>query len=173
MNPSLRQKCILWGSAGGSGLLLMGCVVILYAQCRPTWVMWTPAAKIQDGVAHCWPTDILVDYSIVVGGALSCGRLTCMLALKLTNLTYGSYRGRCRCLSGCLPCCDYLETAYEYQEEDWVESGVGSRSWVSLGLNRVLEHADHSSACVMAIVKCTRLPTLYNTEDATCTFPTF
>ena len=71
MNPSLRQKCILWGSAGGSGLLLMGCVVILYAQCRPTWVMWTPAAKIQDGVAHCWPTDILVDYSIVVGGALS------------------------------------------------------------------------------------------------------
>lgn len=87
MNPSLRQKCILWGSAGGSGLLLMGCVVILYAQCRPTWVMWTPAAKIQDGVAHCWPTDILVDYSIVVGGALSCGRLTCMLALKLTNLT--------------------------------------------------------------------------------------
>lgn len=68
MNPSVRQKWILWGSAGGSGMLLMGCVVILYAQCRPVWVMWTPVPKIENGVAHCWPLSILVDYSIVVGG---------------------------------------------------------------------------------------------------------
>lgn len=80
MNPGPRQKWILWGCAVGSGLLLMGCVVILYAQCRPTWVLWTPVPNIQEGVAHCWPLSILVNYSIVVGGT-SCLFLPCYLTV--------------------------------------------------------------------------------------------
>lgn len=64
MNPSARQKCILWGIAMGSGLLLMGCVLILYVQCQPSqslWYPWIPGSR-------CWSMAILVNYSIAVGG---------------------------------------------------------------------------------------------------------
>ena len=66
MNPSLRQKWFLWTTVVASGLLLMGCVVILYAQCRPTRALWEPE-PIGEKVT-CWSPEILVNYSIVVGG---------------------------------------------------------------------------------------------------------
>lgn len=66
MNPSPRQKWFLWTTVVVSGLLLMGCVVILYAQCRPTRALWEPE-PIGEKVT-CWSPEILVNYSIVVGG---------------------------------------------------------------------------------------------------------
>lgn len=63
MNPSRRQKCLLWGMAVGSGLLLMGCVVILYVQCKPSRALWVLVPG-----ARCWGPGVLVNYSIIVGG---------------------------------------------------------------------------------------------------------
>lgn len=63
MNPSRRQKCLLWGMAVGSGLLLMGCVVILYVQCKPSRALWVLIPG-----ATCWGPGVLVNYSIIVGG---------------------------------------------------------------------------------------------------------
>ena len=56
MNPSRRQKFLLWGMAMGGGLLLMGCVVILYVQCRPSRAIWALVP------------GVLVNYSIIVEG---------------------------------------------------------------------------------------------------------
>lgn len=66
MNPSPRQKWFLWGTVIGSGVLLMGCVVILYLQCRPASEIWEMSAT----EGSCWSMTILVDYPIVVGGML-------------------------------------------------------------------------------------------------------
>lgn len=66
MNPSSRQRWFLWVTVMVSGLLLMGCVVILYAQCQPAQALWDPDP--QAGKVSCWSPGILVNYSIVVGG---------------------------------------------------------------------------------------------------------
>lgn len=120
MNPSRRQKCLLWGMAVGSGLLLMGCVVILYVQCKPSRALWVLVPG-----ARCWGPGVLVNYSIIVGGmdTFSTLRLGCML-------TVHSNRGRRRCLSGDLSSADHLESAHESEEEDRAESGLGARRMV-------------------------------------------
>lgn len=66
MNPSPRKKWFLWGTVLGSGVLLMGCVVILYLQCRPASEIW----EMDSTEGSCWSMVILVDYSIIVGGML-------------------------------------------------------------------------------------------------------
>lgn len=66
MNPSPRQKWFLLGTVLGSGVLLMGCVVILYLQCRPASEIW----EMNAAEGSCWSMNILVDYSIIVGGML-------------------------------------------------------------------------------------------------------
>ncbi|KUL81321.1 hypothetical protein ZTR_10126 [Talaromyces verruculosus] len=59
-NPTQRWKIFLWSFVGGGGLLICGCIVIIYAQCNPTKALWT-------GVGNCWNPSILVDYSIFAG----------------------------------------------------------------------------------------------------------
>jgi hypothetical protein len=62
-NPTHRWKIFLWSLVGGGGLVISGCIVIIYAQCSPTKALWTPE------IGTCWNPQILVDYSIFSGGA--------------------------------------------------------------------------------------------------------
>lgn len=121
MNPSCRQKFLLWGMAVGSGLLLMGCVVILYVQCRPSRAIWAlvPGAK-------CWGPGVLVNYSIIVGGMYTSSAFVVRMYADLC-----SNCGRCRCVSGDLSSADHLESTHESEEEDRSESGIGIRRVVS------------------------------------------
>lgn len=61
-NPTRRWRIFLWAFVGGSGLVICGCIIILYAQCSPMRAMWTP------GLGKCWSPSIVVDYSIFAGG---------------------------------------------------------------------------------------------------------
>jgi hypothetical protein len=61
-NPNRRWKLFLWILVSGSGLVICGCIIIIYAQCTPTKALWTP------GLGACWSPTILVDYSIFAGG---------------------------------------------------------------------------------------------------------
>ena len=63
-NPTKKTKIFLWALVGTSGLFILGCVVILYAQCSPAKAMWTPTLEHYT----CWNPWILVDYAIVAGG---------------------------------------------------------------------------------------------------------
>lgn len=62
-NPIWRWKIFLWSLTGGGGLVICGCIVIIYAQCSPTRAMWTPGV-----VGNCWSPNVLVNYSIFAGG---------------------------------------------------------------------------------------------------------
>ncbi|KAL1967283.1 hypothetical protein VTN77DRAFT_3329 [Rasamsonia byssochlamydoides] len=66
MNPTPRFKVFLWVLVGGSGLIIFGCVIILYAQCRPTRALWTPTIT----GSRCWDASVLENYSLA-SGALS------------------------------------------------------------------------------------------------------
>lgn len=63
MNPSPRQMWFLWRIVVGSGMLLMGCVVILYLMCRPASDIW----EMMFVEGSCRSMAALVDYSIAVG----------------------------------------------------------------------------------------------------------
>lgn len=67
LNSSPAIKRFLWALVGISALLIIGCVVILYAQCSPSRAMWTPGIKN----FRCWSPWVLVDYSIFAGGELN------------------------------------------------------------------------------------------------------
>ena len=75
-NPTRRWQIFLWAFVGGSGLVICGCIVILYAQCSPMRAMWTP------GLGKCWSPSIVVDYSISnCGSTLGfSGYLPCILS---------------------------------------------------------------------------------------------
>lgn len=64
LNPTPRFTRFLWLLVGGSDLVIFGCVIILYAQCRPAKALWTPSMTD----APCWSPEVLAIYSIVSGG---------------------------------------------------------------------------------------------------------
>jgi hypothetical protein len=64
LNPTPRFKWFLWLLVGGSDIVIFGCVIILYAQCRPAKALWIPSMK----GAQCWSPLVLADYSIATGG---------------------------------------------------------------------------------------------------------
>jgi len=67
MNPSGRTKIFLWALTCVSGLFIVGCVIILYAQCDPPKALWDSTVENP----KCWDPTILVDYSIFAGGGLT------------------------------------------------------------------------------------------------------
>ncbi|KAF5679246.1 integral membrane protein PTH11 [Fusarium heterosporum] len=66
MNPGRMHKIFLWALAGTCMLSLIGCIIILFAQCSPVESQWT--FSITDKT--CWSPYILVDFAIF-SGALS------------------------------------------------------------------------------------------------------
>ncbi|KAK4164969.1 hypothetical protein QBC43DRAFT_260891 [Cladorrhinum sp. PSN259] len=62
MNPSKYHRIFLWFLAFGSQILLLGCVVILFAQCTPSAAQWTFSME-----KKCWDPMLLVRYSIGAG----------------------------------------------------------------------------------------------------------
>ncbi|KAJ3528286.1 hypothetical protein NM208_g10275 [Fusarium decemcellulare] len=63
MNPSKIQQYILWGLASCCMLSLLGCIIILFAQCQPSRAQWD--FSITDKT--CWSPWILVDFAIFAG----------------------------------------------------------------------------------------------------------
>lgn len=110
MNPTPKQKWFLWGTVLGSGVLLMGCVVILYLQCRPASEIW----EMNFAKGSCWSMTVLVNYSIVVGGTSPLPRIMIMGSAKLCR-----NRSRRGCISGYISRGDYMEPAHGDQEEAW------------------------------------------------------
>ena len=64
MNPGRLQQVILWGLAGCCMLSLAGCVIILFAQCRPVQSQWDFSITEKT----CWSPYILVNFAIFAGG---------------------------------------------------------------------------------------------------------
>ena len=64
MNPSRLHRMFLWFLAFGSQILLLGCVVILFAQCSPTASQWN-FSIVQ--TRKCWSPWLLVHYSMGAG----------------------------------------------------------------------------------------------------------
>ncbi|KAK4222580.1 hypothetical protein QBC38DRAFT_427006 [Podospora fimiseda] len=62
MNPSKWHRVWLWFLAFGSQILLLGCVVILFAQCTPSAAQWNFSLE-----KKCWDPWLLVNYSIGAG----------------------------------------------------------------------------------------------------------
>lgn len=62
MNPSRGHAVFLWSMTDGCLLILLGCVVILFAQCTPTRSQWDFTVK-----GTCWSPWVLVYYAIVAG----------------------------------------------------------------------------------------------------------
>ncbi|KAK3990480.1 hypothetical protein QBC44DRAFT_349844 [Cladorrhinum sp. PSN332] len=62
MNPSKYHRIFLWFLAFGSQILLLGCVVILFAQCTPSAGQWNFSLE-----KKCWDPMVLVRYSIGAG----------------------------------------------------------------------------------------------------------
>ncbi|OJJ79331.1 uncharacterized protein ASPGLDRAFT_94088, partial [Aspergillus glaucus CBS 516.65] len=125
MNPSPRQKWFLLGTVLGSGVLLMGCVVILYLQCRPASEIW----EMNAAEGSCWSMNVLVNYSIVVGGIAAA--VDAYLAIYPAVIIWNLHMG--------------------------IKKKLGLSFALGLG----------ACACVMAVVKCTRIPTLYNMTNIT------
>jgi hypothetical protein len=62
MNPSQRHKVFLWAMTVGCLVILMGCVIIIYAQCTPTQSQWDFSVP-----GTCWSPWILIYYAIFAG----------------------------------------------------------------------------------------------------------
>ncbi|KAL1964903.1 hypothetical protein VTN77DRAFT_6256 [Rasamsonia byssochlamydoides] len=63
LNPSRVHRIFLWFLTLEGGVIICGCIIILYAQCDPPKSMWI--VTIQN--AKCWDPYILVDYAIFAG----------------------------------------------------------------------------------------------------------
>lgn len=109
MNPSPRQKWFLWGTVLGSGVLLMGCVVILYLQCRPASEIW----EMNFAEGSCWSMTVLVDYSIVVGGTFPPFLVQWAYADLCRNCS------SCGCIFGYISRGHYMEPAHGNKEKTW------------------------------------------------------
>jgi hypothetical protein len=119
-NPSRRWKLFLWTFVGGSGLIICGCIIILYAQCNPMKAMWTP------GVGKCWSSRIVVDYSIFAGG------MRISISFNHQILTARSTFSICRYLSCQLSDGDIVELTASYQKKILTPCSLLSRGLVSL-----------------------------------------
>ncbi|KAM0201584.1 hypothetical protein ACHAQI_011161 [Fusarium lateritium] len=64
MNPGRVHRIFLWTLAGCCMLSLVGCIIILFAQCSPVESQWD--FSITD--KSCWSPYILIDFAIFSGG---------------------------------------------------------------------------------------------------------
>ncbi|RKL10205.1 hypothetical protein BFJ68_g8821 [Fusarium oxysporum] len=63
MNPGRLHKIFLWVLAGCCMMGLIGCIIILFAQCSPVESQWT--FSITD--KKCWSPYVLVNFAIFAG----------------------------------------------------------------------------------------------------------
>lgn len=128
MNPGPRMKAFLWIFVGGSTIFIFGCVIIMFAQCRPTRALWTPTLT----GATCWSPAVLEDYSFASGGMCSRWKQHGVRKIDVTSAI-----GICRSVSRCVSGDGSMEAEYESQEEDWPDVYVGPGRLVSISTGRV------------------------------------
>lgn len=80
MNPGKPHKILLWVMGIICNLGLVGCVVILFAQCTPVESQWD--FSIQGECISKW---VLVDYAIFAGGTLCSLSRTMTMNCQLTR----------------------------------------------------------------------------------------
>ncbi|KAK1997557.1 integral membrane protein [Colletotrichum falcatum] len=129
MNPSRRHTIFLWFMSLFCLANLIGCIIILFAQCQPTHSQWDFTVKNRT----CWSPYILVYYAIFAGAV--CGIVDLYLAVYPAVVLAG------------------LQMNIKKKVALSIALGIGSVS------------------SVVAIYKCTRLPSLasqdfsYDTAD--------
>jgi hypothetical protein len=64
LNPTRAHRIFLWVMVTVSGLILCGCMVILWAQCTPTRAQWDFSITEK----KCWDIWILINYSRCASG---------------------------------------------------------------------------------------------------------
>jgi hypothetical protein len=65
-NPSRKHKIFLWAMTGSCLVILLGCVVIIFAQCTPSRSQWDFSVQ-----GTCWSPWILIYYAIMAGCTFS------------------------------------------------------------------------------------------------------
>jgi hypothetical protein len=63
MNPSRIHRIFMWTMTSLCTISLLGCIIILFAQCTPSNSQWDFSVK-----GKCWNPWILVHYSMYAGG---------------------------------------------------------------------------------------------------------
>jgi hypothetical protein len=63
LNASRSHRVFLWCMTGLCMVSLLGCIVILFAQCTPSQSQWDFSIQ-----GKCWDRSILVHYSMFAGG---------------------------------------------------------------------------------------------------------
>lgn len=113
MNTSRIHRIFLWTMTSLCLLSLLGCIIILFAQCTPAKSQWDFSIK-----GKCWDPWVLVHYSMYAGGQLcilSYKRKRNCQELKLTlDRVFGRHGLVPRHISG--HCTG--EAATQHQEED-------------------------------------------------------
>jgi hypothetical protein len=118
-NPNRWWKIFLWTLVSGAGLVICGCIIIIYAQCTPTKALWTP------GLGECWNPTILVDYSIFAGGTYSRMPFNSRLIPGSAVCIFGHFPSR-------FSRADIMEVAIANKKKSRTLSCICSRSLVSI-----------------------------------------
>ena len=63
LNPSRWHRVFLWVLVGTCQVAILGCAIILFAQCTPSWAQWDFSITNK----KCWSPWLLVRYSMVAG----------------------------------------------------------------------------------------------------------
>lgn len=122
MNPDTPIRVFLWSFVGGTTVFTFGCVIILYAQCKPSKAVWTPDYPDP----KCWPPEVLTYYSYVAGGTFK----NCLKLEGDEQLTEPSTLGLRRPVSGHVPSDGDLAAAAALEEEVGADVCAGTGSLV-------------------------------------------
>lgn len=112
MNPSRWHALFLWCLSIFCLVNLLGCVIILFAQCQPSHSQWDFSVE-----KTCWDKWILVYFAIYSGGMAArtrANRDVCFL-IRSRVLRF------CRHLPCCIPCLGACTVADAHEEESSVE----------------------------------------------------
>lgn len=63
LNPGKTHRMVLWSLATGCLVLVLLCIIILFAQCTPTHAQWDFAVTEKS----CWSPWVLIDVAILTG----------------------------------------------------------------------------------------------------------
>ncbi|KAL2017579.1 hypothetical protein VTK56DRAFT_1952 [Thermocarpiscus australiensis] len=182
LNPSRWHRIFLWALAGVCNLILIGCVIILFAQCDPSASQWdfslTPQAK-------CWDKWILVslfDFCRRYVSSPNQASPGCPADLPLTtNSIFGRYRPLPGRLSDRRPLqpadrgqgedCALLRPEHRFRVSSLVHDNTPQRSPLSTRQKTLTSPPHNNSSTAVATYKTTRIPSLasddfsYDTAD--------
>lgn len=158
LNPSKVHRWIMYFLSVSCIVLAGLCAVFLFVQCTPVRGLWTPTLQ-----PKCWEPSVLVNFTIFTG---------CKAVMSCKY----SFANQCSIFCLCRPILCSISSYYfatapdQTPKEDWTI--FRDESWFRVSITYCHFQSSHltlsTSATIVAIYKCTRLPELGNHEDYTC-----